>query len=164
MKKQTVRIENRDGELVIFILGSLDESLDLNQLGPIDPSVKRVTFDFEQLERLNSIGFRNWIVWLRQQKDKIFAFRNCPPPFIRLIAVSEGMLPRGSMIESVQLPLVCPLCGHTESQLMQSGRDYSLSTADSKARLTIPNTGDCPKCEAGLEVDVILETYFSFLK
>lgn len=127
-------------------------------LNALEPSLgKRVLLDMEAVTQLNSIGIRDWSLFLKALKtNREVAFDRCPDEVVRtmnMVTNFHGRLPVRSLFRAYG----CDHCGHEQMELFVEGKDY--------ARGTLPNTpakacGECGKPTMAFEQD---EEFFQFL-
>lgn len=141
------------GVLTVSFRGAIDEGSDL---GKIDlQNHKTVIFDLGEVDYINSIGIRSWLVFFKQAgRDRVFVFRRCSEMIVMQMGLVNGFLPLGSKIESVYVPYVCDDCGTTEKTLFVFG-----------GAQTLPETErPCPKCEKTMTLEVPPQKYFRALQ
>ncbi|MGE0764155.1 MAG: hypothetical protein AB7N80_12815 [Bdellovibrionales bacterium] len=157
------RVENKGNECVIHISGTINENSDFSQLR-LEGS-KLIYLDLSEVKNLNSMGLRNWVMWIKQLKVKSqMVFRNCPRTVVDQMNILQGFLPMGAIVESFFVPYACPACGKEESYLAVRGKDYMEGSVDTKEGSSLPENGVCKSCGAKTEIDIIPSKYFNFLK
>ncbi|HLE09883.1 MAG: hypothetical protein A2504_10805 [Bdellovibrionales bacterium RIFOXYD12_FULL_39_22] len=143
--------------LQITIGGAVDEDVRFPQLTL--SAVKKIVFDFKELNLINSCGIREWVVWLRNIPASIeVLYRNCPRILIEQINMIEGLMPANGYIESFYLPYYCEECDKQTMLLCERGKDYTRSGMETKE--FVP----CSKCQGNSEIDVIESKYLKFIK
>jgi hypothetical protein len=160
--EQRVSVQDENGSLLVVLHGPVDESFDFDKMPA--PGSPQMTLDLAHLTRMNSIGIRGWVMWMRKQKDTRMRFRNCSRSFVELSSIYQGIIPKGSVVESVMFPWVCEDCNHSEEQSLVQGTHYRAATVDTKFELLLDKSKSCPKCGAEMDADVFVDKYFSFLK
>ncbi len=150
-------------ECSIHIEGAINENTDFFQveLG----GVKIVILDLEHVHSLNSMGLRNWVLWIRSLKSRAQTyFRNCPRPVVDQMNILQGFLPMGAVVESFFVPYTCPSCQHEENYRATRGKDFMEGTVDAREGLILSENRPCPVCSGQMEWDIIPAKYFAFLK
>ncbi len=157
------KVIEKDGQLELCIIGHLDEDTDFTELKL--PDAKVYVFNLEDLSAVNSMGLRNWLMWVKKLKvvaPKIF--KNCQRIVVDQMNILQGFLPRGAIVESFYVPYFCSSCSHEENYKVLRGQDFQEATSDSKSTIDIPKSIECPTCQKQMEIDVITQKYFAFLK
>jgi anti-anti-sigma regulatory factor len=162
MSKQMI-VESQNQTLKVSIIGAINENttfaeLDLN-------GAKEIHLDLKQVSNLNSMGLRNWLIWVKKLKGKAqMRFQNCPRVVVEQMAILQGFLPIGAIVDSFQVPYYCDSCGHEEQFMAFRGRDYMEATADTPEGVKVPEIKPCPSCQLKMNIDIVPLKYFSFLK
>lgn len=163
MSQFAVRKEKTDDGCILFLSGPINENSDLSKITFEESKV--VYLDLSQVKHINSMGLRQWVVWVKGFKDRHhLVFRFCPRPVVDQINILQGFLPSGAVVESFFVPFSCPSCGHEEDVLLHRGRDYMEGSVDLKEGLTLDQNRPCGKCQKPMELDVVYPKYFNFLK
>ena len=151
--------ETPDGT-VVSLRGSIDEETNFAEIDGTEP---RLIFDLSGVSLINSMGIRNWVNWMKANRNRSLVFRNCSKPIVDQINALEGFLPPGSVVESFFVPYVCENCGHADRVLFRRTHEFDQGTADQKQSIRPPEL-KCPKCGEQMEMDVIEAKYFRFLR
>lgn len=150
-------------ECLIFVSGAVNEETHFPVIEVGDCRVFLI--DMEKVTTLNSMGLRNWIVWMKSLKGRIqINFRNCPRVVVDQMNILQGFLPEGAIIESFYVPYHCESCGHDELYLATRGRDYMEATVDAREGVVLKDQHPCIVCGEIAKWDVIPAKYFAFLK
>ena len=152
-----VEMKENGGTLHVALKGGLDEN---STLPAIEKSYSRVEIDLNHLERINSIGCRDWINWSKKIKAKEGVFLlNCPSVFVAQMSILVGMLSPGMHVASFLVPYYCEECGHEEIKTFHCNpKTLEFDSTE------IEDSIGCPKCGALMTIDVVRERYLSFLK
>lgn len=145
--------ETSGDTLILHLSGTIDEHTDFSQL-PQDVRGNLI-LDLRNVRSLNSVGCRNWILWLKKVKvGKNLICRACSTPIVHQISILHGFLPPNAKVESIHVPYYCDACTHEESLLVNC-QDVDMKTL-SQDRV-------CPECGGASLLDVVPERYFRFL-
>lgn len=160
------KIVNENNVVELHIVGRIDEETNFSSIQ--FPDVSRYVLDLDRVTGLNSMGLRNWIVWLKKfnklNKNILLVYRKCHADIVDQMNILQGFLPRGSIVESIYVPYYCSICNQVNTSLATRGVDYQEATVDSKEKINIPEFKSCTKCGAKAEIDVIPGKFFLFLK
>lgn len=140
-------------ELRVELIGAIDEDSDFNEL--LGLLQKRVNFDFNQVNMINSCGIREWIKFLEKiPESTTIIYNNCPQIIIEQINMVHGFFRKGAIINSFYAPYFCENCGKEAKVHLK---------AEQVKNKKAPNI-DCPNCGAeSMEFDAIEAQYFTFL-
>ncbi len=158
LSKLKGRIALGDGFTVVRLDGVIDEHNELSAL--LDPVGTGATLlvDLGGIKRLNSVGVRDWVNWLRALKPrwKQLVLFDCPPPVMNELNFIKNFA-EGAHITTFAVPLFCPLCNKEESRIFETA---GLRVG---GRVKLPNFA-CgkPVCENAIDDDE--ESYFGFLE
>ncbi len=153
-----------DGQIcVVHVTGAINEETIFQEIDPGASMV--VTLDLDKVVSLNSMGLRNWVLWVKQLRSKFqMVFRNCPRVVVDQMNILNGFLPMGAIVGSFYVPYYCESCGREDNLLATRGKDYMEATVDAREGIKIPEQRPCPVCQEEMALDVIPAKYFSFLK
>jgi len=158
LSKLKGRIAQSDGFTVIRLDGVIDEHNELSAL--LDPvgSGGTLLIDLGGIKRLNSVGVRDWVNWLRALRPrwKQLVLFDCPPPVMNEVNFIKNFA-EGAHITTFAVPLFCPLCNKEESRI------FATAGLRVNGRVKLPNFA-CgkPACENAIDDDE--ESYFGFLE
>jgi anti-anti-sigma regulatory factor len=144
-----------DGD-VLTLKGQLDDQATLSEL--LAQLGTHVTIDLGGVRFINSVGVREWIVFLGAlvERGTKIVLRNCSEPMVHQMnmVVEAGA---GAEIESFFAPFVCSGCGSEQSVAIQVApiRDQL------KARVVPPQP--CPDCGDSMRFDDFPNRYLLFL-
>jgi len=148
----TVKVE---GE-VISLSGEIDDQATLATLA--DRVGPAVTVDLGGVRFINSVGVREWIVFLAAlaERDVAVTLRNCSEAMVH--QMSMVVEARGSTaIESFHAPFLCDDCAAERSLVL----DVAANQAELRAR-RVP-TQKCPDCGGTMRFDDFPNRYLLFL-
>ncbi len=141
------QVTERPGELLVTIAGVVSE---VSRFDLPDPRGRRVIIDARGVERMNSLGVRNWIVFIEQLETQSpdIVIRRLPPVMVWQASMITTFVGR-SRIESFLSPWFCPGCETTLEQLHGYYDD-------------VPHAIACPKCRSPMELDWDRDAYLAF--
>lgn len=153
MKRLTINKQILQNELHVELIGAIDEDADFKELMGLEQ--KTISFDFNQVNMINSCGIREWIKFIEKIPERSdIVYKNCPQIIIEQINMVHGFFRQGATIESFYAPYYCEKCGkeakvHLKSEQVKNRKAPSV---------------DCPNCGAeNMDFDAIEAQYFSFL-
>lgn len=146
--------EQKGSALVVKLSGSIEESVNLDQLiGAPQPEMQISTKD---VSRINSVGVKAWIKYFSaaQAKGTKLTLVECSTAIVEQINLISNFV-CGGRVESVFVPFSCTQC---KSELV------GLFKVDDLKKLNgnIPEL-KCTKCSGRAVFDDIPEEYFAFL-
>jgi hypothetical protein len=117
-----------------------------------------IAFDFEKVRFINSLGVKNWVLFLRTLEAHIspISFKKCPPFIIHHINMIPSFKGQ-ARIESFYVTYLCPKCRETTRHLFFVPKDINPVTKR-------PNPPKCHKEGALLESEELEDEYFQFLE
>lgn len=152
MKRLTINKQILQDELVVELIGSIDEDADFKDIQGL--AQKSISFDFNQVNMINSCGIREWIKFLESiPQSTNVTYNNCPQIIIEQINMVHGFFRKGAAINSFYAPYFCESCNKEQK--------VHLKASDVKNRKA-PKV-ECPKCGSEMDFDAIETQYFSFL-
>jgi anti-anti-sigma regulatory factor/DNA-directed RNA polymerase subunit RPC12/RpoP len=153
VKRLSLNKQILQDELIVEFQGSIDEDADFKEL--IGLEQKLITFDFKQVNMINSCGIREWIKFIEKIPEKCtMTYTNCPQIIIEQINMVHGFIRKGATIKSFYAPYYCEKCGkeskiHLEADLVKNRKAPRAS---------------CPHCGSeDMDFDAIEAQYFSFV-
>ena len=144
-----------EGE-VLALAGEIDDQATLSDL--VDQLGPRVVIDLKGVRFINSVGVREWIVFLGSLTDrgKKVVLRNCSEPMVH--QMSMVVEARGSAeVESFCAPFLCDDCASERSLVI----DVAQNLGELKAR-RVP-AQKCPDCGGTMRFDDFPNRYLLFL-
>jgi hypothetical protein len=148
--------EKRQGNgLFLEFIGPINETA---ALPPIDPSVKSVYVNLEQVKVINSIGTRTWCNWTRSILPSINIYlENCPILIVKSFALIRDFLTPNMVVMSFYVPYYAD--GSDERKMVLIVKDtHFTSSGELKLPIVCDTKGNKMKPE------VMSEAYFAFLK
>jgi len=141
------QVTERSDELLITVAGVVSEE---SRFEAPEAHGRRVVIDARGVERMNSMGVRNWIdfIELLQTQSHDIVIRHLPPAMVSQASMITSFIGR-SRVESFLSPWYCPSCENTLEQL-HGYRDE------------LPRAIQCPKCHAPMELDWDRDAYLAF--
>ena len=153
---EIVKTKNRDGSLLVYLKGSIDEYTDFeDSIGPVSGAIH---INLRGVNRINSSGVRSWLEYFRKLKSQTarIVFQECAIPIVLQTSLFQGFLDEGE-VESVFAPMICEKCHKTSEKL--------IATADTQRQEFSVPTSSCPHChETSAVFDDDPDSYFGFLK
>lgn len=145
-------------KLLVRLIGPITELADF---GPVKfATLKPVEIDLEEITAMNSIGIREFAAWTSSLQNAVIEFSHCPKFFVDQVNMIRGLIPARSKIVSFYVPYFNPQTEEEKRILYRRGLEYDGVGAE--AKLNSPDvTGSDGK---PMELDVIPEKYFQFLK
>lgn len=145
----TYRVERRDGTTWVALTGNISELVNFDALkampGPL-------VLDLSGLTRINSLGMRNWVFFVREYeaKGQALTFERVPPVVVNQMSMVTHFMGAHSQIRSLMLPYLCPSCGKEDLQMLEltDGRTAQVN-----------ESAPCPKCRAVMEFDDLHSMY-----
>jgi hypothetical protein len=133
--------------------------------GPIDEMAvfgdvklsSKMLVNLDDVNFFNSIGTRAWILWLQRFREPtVIMLVRCPVIMVKSFGTVKGILTDRCVVESFYVPFYSEETGERKDVLAVRGTHF-IGT-----NLSIPPVTD----DKGnlLEMDVVPEMYFSFLK
>jgi len=161
--KLRARVAQGDGFAAVRLDGIIDEHNGLAQIGTalgeaFPQGAEALVVDLGGIKRLNSVGVRDWVNWLRalRTKYRTVVLFDCPAPVMNEVNFVKNFA-EGAYITTFVAPLFCTLCQKEEARVLETR-----SVRDG-ARLAMP-TFNCDRsdCENALDDDE--ESYLGFVR
>ena len=138
-------------QLLIELHGRIDERADLTRLAEEIKSSDNVRLDCFDIARVNSIGVRDWVNFIRALPATIrITMERCSPAMVAQFNMIKNFTGR-AQVESVSAPFICDSCGQ-QTNLIVNVMDRIAP------RLRAP---ECSSC--GVTMDFLGHDYFAFL-
>lgn len=146
--------EQKGDALLVRLSGSIEESVDFEQLIGTPPSELYV--NCKGVPRINSVGIKGWIKYFQSLSEKgvKLTFQECSTAIVEQINLISNFS-CGGTVESIFVPFSCENC---KSELVGLFKSDALK----QANFDIPNL-KCSKCGGSAVFDDIPEEYFNFL-
>jgi anti-anti-sigma regulatory factor len=141
------QVTERPAELLITVAGVVSED---SRFEIPDARGRRIVIDPRGVERMNSMGVRNWIHFIEQLQahSPDIVIRHLPPVMVSQASMITTFVGR-SRIESFLSPWFCPSCENTLEQLHSFHDD-------------LPRAIACPRCRSPMELDWDRDAYLAF--
>jgi len=150
------RIGRGDGFVALRLDGIVDEHNGLSHWVASVGEGETLLVDMGGVKRLNSVGVRDWVLWLRALRPRwrAIVLFDCPPPVMNEVNFVRNFA-EGATITTFQVPLFCTTCQKEESRLVDA--------LDLKRRggALPPFRCDRGDCQNALDDDE--ESYLAFL-
>ena len=142
-----LQLSERPGELLVTMAGAISET---TTFAVPDVRGRRVIIDPRGVERLNSMGVRNWIDFIERLQSEALdvVIRHLPPAMVSQASMITTFI-GNTRVESFLSPWYCPSCENTLEQL-HGYRD------------NVPAAISCPRCRAPMELDWDRDAYLAF--
>ncbi len=150
MKEIKVNL-TQEGTVLDFI-GDMDQSFQFPRPDAIEGKV--IILDFSQLKLINSLGVRNFIVFIRALSAEKIIYRACSCLMVNQFNMVKNMITEQVFVESFYAPYYAPL-SHEEMEMLIYSNEVQSGIAPKRLH---PKTGE------ELEFDDLDERYFFFLK
>ena len=140
-------------ETILKFSGDIDVDVALPDMDLA--KIKKLVFDFEGLQGINSCGIREWVVWLRTIPETVHTvYRNCPRVLVDQFNMIRGVVREvNSEIESFYIPYYCDDCDE-ERKILQVGMK----------NVNPAKVMECPECKAEAELDILQAKYLKFIQ
>lgn len=139
----------------VHLSGQIDEYADLSSLlQEKDP----LRINFKNVTRLNSVGVRNLLTFIRDWGDRPITYVECPDIVMDQLSMVKdlmGMGQRVAEVESFYAPYACDSCDHET--------EFLISVADLKSNELKLLPKKCPKCSAPMDPELSTE-FLQFLE
>ncbi len=146
--------EKTDSHLIVRISGSIEESVNFDQLfGPVPAKLE---VNCKEITRINSVAVKAWIKYFQscQAKGIHLTFVECSVAIVEQLNLISNFA-CGGKVESLYVPFTCTSCRNELLGLFKTDQLKSL-------QYQLPPV-KCPKCGNPAEFDDIAEEFFGFL-
>lgn len=136
-------IENSGETAHVTIAGAITELADFTKVKALKGAAR---IDLSGIERINSLGVRNWSIFVRDAEAGGLAmtFERCSPVIVEQIAMISNFFGTRSQVASLLVPYFCEACSSEHTQLIERAP---------KAPIVVPPENPCPKCGKQAAVD-----------
>jgi len=151
------RIGHGDGWTALRLDGVIDEHNGLDALtDSLGPGADALLIDLGGVRRINSVGVRDWVVWLRAQRERYrtLVLFDCPPAIMNEVNLVRNFA-EGAIITTFQAPYYCDRCGQEGVQTLDA---LAMLAQGSRKAPSFP----CGKPACANALDDAEETYFAF--
>jgi hypothetical protein len=146
------KISANGDELHVKIIGVIDEDINFTAINP--GNCKKILFDFQDCELINSCGIREWIQFLgKLPKNLAIEYANCPQIIIEQVNMVKGFITANARVKSFYAPYFCETCDKEHAVLIESSQIKNMKAPEIK----------CPTCQYVMDFDAIATQYFHFL-
>ena len=143
------QIDAQGGASHVALLGAVTEAASFTPLTQLGTPVR---IDLAGVERINSIGVRNWIHFVKQCESSgiDLSFERCSPAIVQQISMISNFMGARSRVTSLFAPYLCGSCNaeHLELVSVTPGHPVAVQHALS-----------CPKCQAPMMLDELEAMY-----
>lgn len=162
--KLYAKIANGEGFVALRLDGVIDEHNQLGQTVEALGKAEVLAVDLGGIRRLNSVGVRDWVNWLRAVRKRyptVLLF-DCPAPVMNEVNFVKNFA-EGAYITTFAAPLYCPRCEKEESRRLETHKILGGNRQTLNGSLALPSFRcDRTDCENALDDDE--ESYFAFLR
>ena len=152
----SVKIDERGARIIIQ--GALNEETDYtpatHTLSAHARMVHSVSFDLGDVNRTNSVGIKNWLMFLEKLPRVPFIFTRISERIVEQVNMIPNALGSNFKIERFAAPFYCPKCDEPVSL------EFTAATFDQSALAG----QQCPTCAGEIEFDALEDEYLHFLK
>lgn len=117
---------------------------------------QKITFDFEGIASVDSLGVRSWVQFLRSLRTsgRQIHFSRCNADVVSQINMIPSFA-EGAVIDSFLVNYICPSCEKSAKAVVETGK---------VPKGTHPSAPQCPHCrKAAMETEELEDEYFAFL-
>lgn len=132
-----------------YLSGVVDEFADL--MPHLQNAQPPLRLNLSGITRMNSIGIRNFLLFLKTWGNQPLFYEACTVEFINQLALIPGLrgLPAPvAVVESLYVPYQCTSCHEFTDRLT----NFTAVSKDSSGNLLFPQVF-CPACQAEMAVD-----------
>lgn len=149
----SIEEKQQPGVNFVKISGPVNEFAEFKKV-TLSPVVR---IDLGASTGLNSVGTRNWCLWIRSfTPPSVVLLENCPMIFVKAFNQVSGALPSNAHVTSFIVPYVSDPTGERNNFLFVKDQHFKES-----GELNPPTLTDSKGLP--MEMDVIPQSYFSFL-
>ena len=138
----------------VYLSGPIDERAG-QALSGLDKKLgRKLTFNFKDVEYINSLGVRSWVNFLRHvQEGRMIFFEDCTPDIVMQLNMTS-VFKGSAKVLSILGEYTCPDCGNEEV------KRFDLEYIESLEQDLVSQK--CSACGANLYLDEDEETYLDF--
>lgn len=145
-------------KLLLRLIGPITEVADFSPL--VFAKKKTLEIDLAEVTSMNSVGIREFAAWSTNLENPVIEFSHCPKFFVDQVNMIKGLVPVRSTFLSFYVPFFSPQTEEEKRVLFTKGLEWEGAGQDLKIK--VPEIRDSK--ENIMEIDVIPERYFDFLK
>jgi len=145
--------EERDGENVFLVGGTISEDSDFSDLVGFEERVVRI--DLGGVDRINSLGVLQWCTTVGEiaAQGKDILLERCPAVMVQQFNMIAYTL-KGCVVRSVLVPYYCENCDNVNQTFIEFGEETAVVEEESS----------CPKCSSTMVCEYLPDNYLSFLQ
>jgi hypothetical protein len=149
-------------DVTMRLIGEINERSEIQM--PELKEVKTITFDFMHINHINSSGIRFWIQFVQTIPPEIIPhFKNLPKIIVDQMSMVVGFMPKGSVIDSFEMPFFCDKCNKSEREMLQKDLHFMQATGTTASNLRLPRVG-CGQTICEMTPDMLPKKYLRFLE
>ncbi len=151
------RISKGEGWSALALDGQIDEHNRLSELDSLLSDASRLYVDLGAIRRINSIGVRDWVVWLTAARQRFaeVILTDCPPAIMHEVNLVKNFA-AGARIATFRVPYYCEACGKESMSLLKSSDLLAQGIKE-------PPSDRCERVECRNDLDDDGTFYFAFL-
>jgi len=155
-EKLRATVEQAGDTSVVKLAGFLDENNNLKKLVAKIPAGTTAEIDLGGVERINSVGIRDWVNWLAalDANGTRTILVACSPAIVAQINLVKNFAGNGA-VKSFQVPYHCRDCDEEKMVLVE--------TAEMSEPGSEPPSCPCASCGRAMDIDEMPDSYFAFL-
>jgi hypothetical protein len=153
----TYKFDNTNPEaLKLFLTGELRED---SLLPELPENGNRIIVNLDLVTGLNSVGTRLWCRWIgdAQNKFREIFIEEAPMLFVKAFGQIQGAITKNTKVVSLKVPYYSDALGENKVVTVRMDEHYSYD-----GPFKMPEVKD--SLGQLMEIDVIEESYFSFLR
>ena len=151
-------VREQGDEATLVLKGEISERTSLDVIAAQLPGTGPLTIDTYGIKRVNSVGVREWVNFLRSLKHRASITLICCSPAMVAQLNSVFNFRAHATIKSVAAPYFCAQCDSEQLEvIVLPGRFGSPSEL-------VSGTHTCNKCGGVLDFDDLPDRYFVFLQ
>lgn len=156
--------QKKDGAtLTVELAGYIGETSPLFEVSL--HKIERLIIDLGKVKYINSVGIKNWILWMREiPKECQLLLQRVPPSVVNQVNVVAGFIPPHAVIESVLVPYFCDTCSKEETILYELGKNYTPYSMVAEGKVIHPEDTHCGKPDCRFSTAVLESKFFKFIK
>ena len=156
-----MKVINKDFDWEFHLEGPISEKTEL--FSHDVRKAKTLTIDMQRITFINSIGVKNWIMWMMSVPHSCkIELRNCPFVIISQINMVQGFLPKSARVQSFYAPYVNE-DGDEIERLLVRGVDYEYAEPGKPAMKAFLDPYKDPASNEEYEPDFIPDKITKFL-
>lgn len=140
----------------LFFSGEFREG---SLLPELPDNQQKLVINLDLVTGLNSVGTRLWCRWIADASIKFpeILVEEAPMLFVKAFGQIQGALTKNCKVNSLKIPYYSDSLGENKNVTVRLGEHYSFD-----GPFALPEVKD--SLGQPMEIDIIEETYFSFLK